>query len=172
VQNYALNPRKLYPRVNLNFEFQTQKDNKTKYKRKRIKKGKTVLGPKLYSRPILSLCAAQDGNRCRHVGPVRQCLLRHPVRAHCDQGDSLHGGARCPSPRSPASPTHRGDRPMQQLHHEIRGHGLTELTPSGLGTKGDPCTSSSPSFILNLLPTTNSPPRFSRAELTVVVVLC
>jgi hypothetical protein len=47
VQNYTLNPRKLYPRVNLNFEFQTQKDNKTKYKRKRIKKGKTVLGPKL-----------------------------------------------------------------------------------------------------------------------------
>ena len=45
---------------------------------------------------------------------------------------------------------------MQQLRREIRGHGLTGMTPSGLGTKGNPCTSSSPSFILNLSPATNS----------------
>jgi hypothetical protein len=88
-----------------------------------------VLGPKLYSRPILSLCAAWDGNRYRHVGPVRQCLLHHPVCARCDRGDSLRGGARCQSPSSRASPTRRGDRPMQQLRREIRGHGLTGLPP-------------------------------------------
>jgi hypothetical protein len=36
---------KLYHRVNLNFGLQTQKENKTKHKRKRIKIGRTILGP-------------------------------------------------------------------------------------------------------------------------------
>jgi hypothetical protein len=47
VQNYTLNLRKLYHRVNLNFEFQNKKkqNRKRKNKRKRIKKGKHALGP-------------------------------------------------------------------------------------------------------------------------------
>jgi hypothetical protein len=63
-KNCTLNPRRIYHRVNLNcknlkFELQTQKENKTKHKRKRLKTGKTVLGPGRPFRPILFLINAQ-----------------------------------------------------------------------------------------------------------------
>jgi hypothetical protein len=68
---------------------------------------------------------------------------------------------------------HRGDRPMQQLHCEIRARGLTGLTPTDWVQRATRALlSSSPSFILNLSPATKSPSRFTWAELTAVVVPC
>ena len=102
----------------MTFKLYEFKNLKEKDKRKEKKKDKNALGPKLHSRPILSLYAARVSGWRRRVVPIRQT---HALVL----GDTEHAGPARQTNFTRASQFGLRPGPVGQLW---RGHALPSLS--------------------------------------------